>query len=295
MKRTATLLASLILLFTAHQARTQTWLGGKSFLPGFTGQPMRAVGLAGAVDAISMGTTGLYYNPAGMSMISQYAINAGYAFTGGAKAHTTRISIVDSKTNSMIAGGIGYSFTYCYGAPYQTKTHTFRGAVAGKFGNKRIQGAVGVIFDYRHQDFGPNPGADKGLTFVAGTQLTVSGVFHTAVVARNLRRLGKTTPRRLEIGTGATYKFVNVDTDIVFDFDSKSSVTTSFAFSSEFVTHGFAIRAGFNWDRVMDAKVIGAGFGYTSKWVGFDIGYNHNLSNLKHWFLGVDIAVYLHR
>ncbi len=295
MKKTATLLLTITLLLAAHQAWAQAWLGGKAFLPGLTGQPMRAVGLAGAVDAISMGTTGLYYNPAGMLMVSQYAINAGYAFAGGAKAHTMRLSIVDTKTNSMIAGGLGYSFTYCYGAPYQTRTHTFRGAVAGRFGNKRIRGAVGVIFDYRHQDFGPNPGADKGLTFVAGTQVTVSGVFHSAVVVRNLRRLGKTTPRRLEIGTGATYKFVNIDTDIIFDFDSKSSVTTSYAFSSEFLTHGFAIRLGFNWNRVMNAKIIGAGLGYISKWVGFDIGYNHNLSHRKYWFLGLDMAVYLHR
>lgn len=290
--------AFLLIIFTiflVNNARSQTILGGKAFLPGIEGQPMRAVGLAGAVDAISMGTTGLYYNPAGIQMISQYAINAGYAFSGGAKAHTMRVSLVDSKTNSMVAGGVGYSFTYCYDNPNQTMTHTFKGALAGKFGNKKYQGAVGIIFDYHHQNFGGNSGANSGLTFVAGTQLTISGIFHSAVVVRNIRRLGKNTPRRMEIGTGVTYKFVNIDTDIIFDFDSKPSTTTSFAFSSEFVTHGFAIRAGFNMDRVMGAKMIGAGLGYASKWVGFDVGYNHDLSHRSNWFVGLDIAVYLHR
>ena len=297
------------MFFITGSASAQAILGGKRYMPGITGQPMRAVGLAGAVDAISMGTTGLYYNPAGILMSSQYAINAGYAFSGGAKAHTARVSVVDSKTNPMIAGGIGYSLTYCYENPNQTITHSFKGAIAGKFGNKKYQGSVGIIFDYQHQNFGPYSnmtgkdkqtgkeylGADNGLTFTAGAQMTISGVFHSAVVVRNLRKLGKSTPRRMEIGTGVTYKFVNIDTDIIFDFDSKSSTTTSFAFSSEFVTHGFSIRTGFNMDRVIGAKMIGAGLGYASKWVGFDVGYNHDLSNLKHWFIGLDIAVYLHK
>lgn len=285
----------VFMIFLATNAWSQVMLGGKRYMPGITGQPMRAVGLAGAVDAISMGTTGLYYNPAGMLMNSQYAINAGYAFSGGANAHTARFSIVDSKTNPMIAGGVGYSFTYCYGHPYQTQTHTFKGAIAGKFGNKKYQGSVGIIFDYQNQNFGPNTGANTGLTFTVGTEMTVSGVFHTAVVVRNLRRLGESTPRRVEIGTGVTYKFVNIDTDIIFDVDSKSSTTTSFAFSSEFITNGFSIRAGFNLDRVIGSKMIGAGLGYAGKWVGFDVGYNHDLSDTKHWFIGLDIAVYMHK
>ena len=284
-----------ILLFAVIPltVQAQIILGNQAVMPGEFGQDMRATGMAGAVDAISAGTTGIYYNPAGITLIDRYTLSGGYGFTGQANAHTARVSICDSQTNPYIAGGIGYAYTQGTASSYYGKIHSLNGAIAGIFGNNNIRGSIGFTFNYLNMTLDNNK-KSSGLTFTTGLQLTINRIFHSAVVVRNLHPINKNyTPRRLEIGSGASYKFVNVDFDLIFDFDSQKSTTTNFALGAEFLISMFSIRTGFNYNRVTGHKIIAAGLGFTSKWVGFDIGYQHNLTNTKMWFLGLDLEVYL--
>src|SRR5579872_6026413 len=72
---------------------------------------VRALGAGEAMRAIATGAEGPLLNPAGMSLIKQYVIEAQYGFTVEPLQHAVNVSVVDSVT-SRVAAGLFYSFIY---------------------------------------------------------------------------------------------------------------------------------------------------------------------------------------
>ncbi|MDP6945454.1 MAG: hypothetical protein QF464_15000, partial [Myxococcota bacterium] len=101
------------------------------------GAPASALGSADAVRATSTGTAGLYFNPAGMGLLNQYSVEAGYTYSGNLDAHAFGASAVDAKTNQALAMGVGYTFLVGEENGHGRDGHQVRGGLASgwDFGN----------------------------------------------------------------------------------------------------------------------------------------------------------------
>src|SRR5262249_18310800 len=80
--------------------------GAQADLPG-----VRALGMGEAMRATATGAEGPLLNPAGMSLVRQYVIEAMYGFRVETLGHQVHLSVVDSIT-ARVAAGLYYSFIY---------------------------------------------------------------------------------------------------------------------------------------------------------------------------------------
>lgn len=279
-KSTVFILASLAFFCGFAEARTP-------------GASSRALGMGDAVRALGLGTAGLYFNPACMSQMLQYAVDSGYGYQGLDRIHNFHVSISDSKTNPYVAGGVGYT----YGQSQQTgfKSHDVRVGLSTAFGDENLRAGVGAGYRYlRASD--RNTFASTGALDV-GAFLSYQGVLHIGVAGQNLiSRSAKYAPKLFGFGFAITVKGVGIASDVVLDFDSRKSVTASPGFGFEYVVLGaVAVRAGFGWDRsqVPDKKRVTGGLGYISQYVGVDVGYAHDVRNKSDWIVESSIRIFL--
>lgn len=259
------------------------------------GAPARALGLGDGVQAIGLGTAGLYFNPAGMSQIQQYAIDAGYGFDGTRGVHDAHVSVVDSQTNPDFAGGVGYTYFRSDRAAGPFQGHDVRGALSAKFGSDLVTFAFGAGFRYLKVS-GDLPADDVSApTLDLGVLLGIQGRFWIGVAGQNLISFDSGhAPRVLGAGVGLTLSPVNVGASALIDFESLGHTVVSPGGGVEVVVaNAVAIRAGFNWDRALDQKRATGGLGYISQYVGVDVGYGHDVTNRDNWMIQSSIRVFL--
>lgn len=279
------------------------------------GAPARALGMSDAVRTLGFGTSGLYFNPAAMSQGMQYAIDAGYGYRNWASRHNFHVSLVDSKTNPHVAGGVAYSYSRGTRDGTLTQTHDIRSGVSSSFRSKSVFFAYGGGFRYMKISAKNSKNTrlnyDKWApTLDVGVLLGVNDLFYIGVAGMNLIKMPvsktlRTTekgvpyaPRSVGVGVGIVYSILHFGVDVDIDLQSKDKATVSPMFGLELtLAQAIAVRAGFAWDRVgtivRDQKRISAGLGYVSKWVGVDVGYAHDVTRAENWVIESSIRVFL--
>ncbi|NOZ01653.1 MAG: hypothetical protein GXP54_07160 [Deltaproteobacteria bacterium] len=294
------------------------------------GASARALGMGDAVTALGLGTAGLYFNPACMSQIRQYSIDAGYGYQSPSAAHNLHISFVDSQTNPEFAMGAGYTLTKSRrkinGVHEGFTVHDVRAAVSGSFGTEGFQFSIGGTFRYLNisGDELTSPysesiraGRDPATltpgemaqmnarkadprsmsTFDVGILMNISDLVYIGAVGQNLVTWSRHwAPRRLGVGLGFVYKMLDIGASVDVNFDSRESVKASPSFGIEYVAGGaVAIRAGFDWDRVSYPQQyrVSGGLGYISQYVGIDVGYAHDVAHKENWLIEASIRAFL--
>ena len=259
------------------------------------GASARALGIGDAVRAIGLGTAGLYFNPACMSQVRQYAIDTGYGYQGEEGVHNYHASVVDSQTNPEVAAGFGYTYSQSNRTGVQRKGHDIRVALSGGFGDEALRFAVGAGFRYLRVS-GQKAPVTMG-SFDVGALLSVQGLFHVGVSGQNLvTRSTVHAPRLLGVGAAVSVSALQVSADVTVDFDSRPTTQASPAFGVEYVALGaVAIRAGFAWDRTAfpDQKRVTGGLGYVSQYVGVEVGYAHDVVHKENWLIESAVRVFL--
>ncbi len=274
--------AALVVFPAALPART----------PGAT---PRALGMGDAVRAVGLGTSGLYFNPACLSQIRQYAIDTGYGYQGDGKVHDFHVSVADSQTNPEVAAGFGYTYSQSNLTPTRFKGHDLRAAVSTAFGDEALRFGFGAGFRYLKVTGQKDPVTMA--SFDVGAVLSVQGLFHVGVSGQNLvTRSAVHAPKTLGVGAALTVSDLTVAGEATLDFDSRDSTKASPGFGVEYVALGsLAIRAGFYWDRVTvpDQKRVSGGLGYVSQYVGVDVGYAHDVQRAGNWMIESSVRVFL--
>lgn len=270
MRRSALLLAALVLLVSRPGAAQQL------------GSTTRKVALSGANHAFSNGTSALHANPAGMSLVYQYMVEANYQYWQGPNDHQTTITLVDSATNQAFA--LGGAYTYHHGLFSSTNGEPTRVHAVQVGGSTGFQaGGLGVYLggEYKYLDAASESVSDA--TF--GGILTIAQMVNVGVVGHNVfsPHVGL-NPRALTTGLSVGQESFLVGFDATFDFDTRpDGLAMIYAVGAEYFVAGAAgVRAGYKFDRAAgDRHSLSAGFGYIYKVFGVEIGFEQNPGDTK--------------
>ncbi len=264
MRRFRVAVAALALLITGAAAAQE--------LTGTT----RQLALSGATHAFSNGTAAVYSNPAGMSLVYQYMVEANYQYWRGPDDHQTTVSLIDSATNHSFA--LGGAYTYHHGLLGSANGR------AGALHNGQVglstgfqTGAMGVYLGGEYKYVGTSAASISDATF--GAILTISQMVNVGVVGHNLFDPHKgLTPRALTTGVSVGQDTFIVGFDTTFDFDTRDQMSMVYAVGAEYFIAGAAsLRAGYRFDGPAgDRHSISGGVGYIYKVFGVEVAFEQN-------------------
>jgi len=240
------------------------------------GAPASALGTADAVRATSVGTAGLYFNPAGMGLVSQYAIEAGYTYSGNLDAHAVGAAAVDSKTNQMIAMGVGYAFLLGEEDGHSRDGHQIRGGFASGWESEDFGfhlGAVGRYFTLNRQGLSDS----EFFTLDVGVILEIMQMFRIGVVGTSLiDTKTEEAPRQVGVGGAFTYGAFQASFDVNMDIqtDPESLFPEYGAGAQYLIENIFVVRAGFSMGGIEEHKTLALGAGYVSTALAADVSFS---------------------
>jgi hypothetical protein len=184
----------------------------------------RAVGMGEAVRATATGADAPLTNPAGMSLVKQYVIEAFYGFSVEDLGHRVHVSVVDSIT-ARVAASLFYSFIYTNpkvgfnwaGGTVNSDQLTRTGHAAGLSLSMRLGDyfMLGFTTKYLHLDTtAPLPAGTQpsqltfdsvnGVTWDVGLIVRAGEKFNIALIGYNLWDHGsRESP--LSLGIGLAY------------------------------------------------------------------------------------------
>lgn len=294
--------ALCLLIASAAQAREE-------------GAPATALGMSDAVRAAAVGTTGLFFNPAGIGLVSQYAVEAGYSFAPDLAGHAVGAYAVDSRTNQALAMGTGYTFIFSEvpGLNSEGKTimrdrtgHQVRAGLASGWDWDNFGFRVGVGVRYQTLTVGSSDNYANGqhddvefFTMDAGLVLDIYQMFRVAVVGHNLIDTGpnarSTSPRSIGLGAAGMFDAFQVTFDADLDVMTDSSgVLASYGVGAQYLIAGIiVVRAGFGY-RGLDAdKSLSAGVGYMSSSLAADVSFSKSIDDADAAVLSLSIRYFL--
>jgi len=240
------------------------------------GAPAAALGTADAVRATAVGASGLYFNPAGMGIASQYAIEAGYSYSDAMQSHAVGAAAVDSKTNQAFAMGVGYTFLLGQGEGYERDGHQIRGGLAGGWDFGEVEFRVGVGGRYLTLD--RLAGSDPNFfTLDAGIIVEIMQMFRVGLVGQNLIDT-KTdyAPRQLGAGAAATFEAFQASFDVNLDLQTDpENLFPHYSAGLQYLFGGIVVaRAGVSFGGIEDHTSVAFGVGYVSTTLAVDAGFS---------------------
>jgi hypothetical protein len=320
MRSFISLLALVSVVAIASTARAQSDFVG-----------VRPMGMGEAQRATATGASGPLMNPAGMSLVRQYVIEAMYGIKVESVGHHANVSIVDSIT-ARVAAGLFYSFIYetpklgfnWAGGTIGSEQITRTGHAAGlslslPLGDHFILGAtakylhidttaplpMGTVPDHLTLD------SVNGVTFDIGMIVRLGDKFNIGLVGYNLWDHGsRESP--LSLGIGLAYVplpslSINFDTVVNFSgyqnyhvdmvtgkisLDQKT--TARLGPGIEWVAgNKVPIRAGVIYDSGLPATYLTVGLGYLSTAFGVDLSYRAKVQGGIENFLMLGLRIFI--
>lgn len=293
-------LAALLLSIAATSASAQEDFVG-----------VRAMGMGEAQRATATGAEAIMLNPAGMSLVKQYVIEAMYGIKIEDIGNNVHVSIADS-VSSKVAAGLFYDyinespkigFNWAGGtipsAKISRSGHAAGLSLSIPLGDYFILGATAK---YLHMStIAPLPkgtvpasltlDAVNGVTFDVGMMLRLGTKFNIGLIGYNLWDHGsRESP--LSLGGGLAYipiPNLSINFDAVINFTGYQSYkydSTTGKVSLDQKTTGrlgpglewaiaskVPVRIGLVWDSGLPATYLTAGLGYMGQTFGIDLGY----------------------
>ena len=265
------------------------------------GAPASALGIADAVRASATGATGLYFNPAGIGLMRQYALEAGYTYLNDLESHALVASAVDSATNEFLGMGTSYTFIISSGKE-KREGHQVRGGLSSGYRMEGFAIHFGVGVNYLSLDGSLNLGdidaqsASKleYVTLDAGMLLEIADVFRIGVSAQNLLDTTQGdsgfVPAPREIGVGAALSIENFQISFDAELDIQTvwhKLPASYRVGAQYLFAGMIVaRLGFVADMGLSSLtrnqnfedyVIAGGLGYVSREFGVDVGFQKSV------------------
>jgi len=267
------------------------------------GAPASALGTGDAVTGNATGTSALYFNPAGMSRLQQYAIESGYNFVGSMEGHTFTATAVDSKTNGNIAMGLGYAYVSSILSGADRDGNVIRGGLSTGYRTKEFSIFAGVGGKYSalvrgEEDTEDNLGTDdiEYFTLDAGLMAEFAGVFSIGLVGRNLIDSKSLTeaPRSIGVGAGGQFKEFSISADLNVDIQSEEEAVLAYAVGAQLlVQNAVVVRMGYNGGGLAKTNYISGGLSYVSKEMGADLGFRQSIDGDSETSFSLGVKVFL--
>jgi hypothetical protein len=292
---------------------------------------VRAMSMGEAQRANATGASAVLMNPAGMSLVKQYVIEAMYGIKIEDIGHNVNVSVVDSVT-ARVAAGLFYNFIYetpkigfqWAGGQINSEKITRTGHAAGlalsiPLGDRFI---IGATAKYLHIDTtAPLPMGTvpdhltldtvNGITFDIGMILRIGQSFNIGLIGYNLWDHGsRESP--LSLGIGLSYvpiPALSINFDTVVNFTGFQTyrvdpmtgtvsldqrTTARLGPGVEWLAgNKVPIRAGVVYDSGLPATYLTCGLGYLSSSFGIDLGYRGKVQGGKENFLMLGIRIFI--
>jgi hypothetical protein len=287
-------------LVTAAAALTLGVPAGARALPDDPGTRALAMGGAGRGDA--RGEQGPRLNPAGMSLSRIYTLEGAYEFITHDGGHLAHVAIVDSTSESNLAGALTYS--------YRTATPAGFSRLSGHEAGVSLSYPVfdrlllGVTAKYFHVAGGlPEPGganAHSGFTADVGVVLRAASIATLGVVGYNLRDLS-TIQAPVVLGAGAALNpapDLTLAIDLLHDFTTsdptRGSRTTVGGGAEYMFQRKLVLRAGGGRDGGSAHGFVSAGLAAVSELGAIDFGLRQDIDGAtKLTFLAVALRLFV--
>lgn len=274
---------ALFLLGTASTVSAQTEMTG-----------VRAMGMGDAFTAQPTGAGALFHNPAGISALMMYSVEASYVHDQVDGLNIIHASIVDGKSNPNLGGGIGYTFSVSSSNANRPsfEGHDFYGAMAMPVvPGWVIAGAEVHYLDYTQSD---RDLAD-GVTFDGGVLVSLGDFFSFGTAVRNINEQ-ENSGRPLEASFGLAFRMVSLalGVDTILSFADAEGPYTSYAAGLEYLVGGIVpVRVGYQRDGQTDHNIISGGAGYRSELFGLDAVFRQDLDQTDARLMGLALNLYL--
>jgi hypothetical protein len=270
----------------------------------------RALAMGGATRAWALGDSALLLNPSGMSLAKIYNVEGSYAYGRRLSEQFLHASVVDSTSESTIAGGLYYTYRFDERGGVSGHSHEVGAALSLPFGDRFAIGSTLKWFRFQGADDNPSaaPGAaattSSGLTFDVGATLRATPDLSFAVVGVNLvdREHGQ-APRMVTYGAA----FVPVQ-DVVVAVDGVTTLTrddvtgargTGVRAGLEAVlAQRVALRAGGGTDPAAGVGYLAAGASIISEIGAVDVGargdlFPYRTGSERSFFLGASLRLFV--
>ena len=267
------------------------------------GAPAASLGVADAVTGNATGTSALYFNPAGMSRLQQYAIESGYNFAGAIEGHTFAASAVDSKTNGNLAMGLGYAYVSSILSGEDRDGSVIRGGLSTGYRTKEFSIFAGVGGKYSALTRGEEDTEDtvdmadvEYFTLDAGLMAEFAGVFTLGLVGRNLidSKNIQEAPRTIGVGIGGQFKEFSVSADLNADLQSEEETVLSYAVGAQILLqNAVVVRFGYNGGGLAKTNYISGGLSYVSKAMGADLAFRQSVDGASETSFSLGVKVFL--
>lgn len=260
------------------------------------GASASALGVADAVRSTAVGASALFFNPAAMHQMLQYAIESGYQYHSPTAGHIFNASIVDSATNQMLAMGLAYS--YVTGEEQSTSLtrtgHMLRVGLATGYRTREFSIHAGVGVRYLSLTIDDDASAE-GFTLDTGILFTLNNMFRLAVVGHNLIETELSeTPRRLGVGGSVLWRRFLVSFDSVLDFETLEDTEAQYNVGMEYSIGGrVPLRVGYQNDKIRGTQAITGGIGYVSRVVAMDFGFKQNLDDKRDNIFSLNVRAFI--
>lgn len=248
-------------------------------------QHPRSVAMGGAQQAWGGSTNAIFANPANLSALRVYHLEALATFGPEARRQSYGGAIADSST-SRLSGGFGGTWSQLDPDGIKRRWTDLRLALAYPFGDRLSIGitgrylrlgqgvAGGPLGSSLVSDGTPEEPIFNGFTFDAGAGLQLTEHLRIGVSGRNLTAPGTAlAPVVLAGGIGWSNRVLTVEADGHVDFTSRDEPRARAMLGGELlVADHFPIRAGYRYDDVMKTHAVSAGTGYVDRRFSIDVG-----------------------
>lgn len=271
-------------------------------------QGVRSAGMGEAFTSVATGTSAIFHNPAGAARVPMYSLDAGYEYTP--EGNVLSASVLDSKTNSSIAAGIGYGHYFGRG-DNDIRGHDFRLALALPVVPDKISvGLGGRWLLIKDTETLPNAEGDpvptdvqlmNGPTIDAGIMFRVSKAVHFGVAAQNLIDQCKKAacrtlaPTLISGGGSLALEFgLLMSADAGVDLTTADKPAPDLGVGAEYVIAKMVpVRAGYQYRGGLEQHLLTLGLGWTSTSAGVDFGYQLDLEDTSKMFFMGSFSIYL--
>jgi hypothetical protein len=239
----------------------------------------RASAMGGATRAYAVGDSGPLLNPSGMALTKSYNVEASYAYGSRLTEQFLHASIVDSTSQSTVAGGLYYTYRLDNPpGPATGRGHEVGGSLAVPLGSYLSVGATLKWFRLEGVDQGPNL-SSGGTTFDVGLTVRPTANLSLAVVGANLRdRHAGQVPQTLSYGLA-----YSPSTAFIVALDGLTSYTRDDVLGAR----GTGVKAGIEWALAQRVAVRAGGGTDPMLGVGYVAGGVSALSEVGAVDLGV--------
>ena len=263
---------------------------------------LRAAGMGDNVVGAAPTNAAIFHNPAGLTLLPLYSLEAGYGIGLDDRISRLRINVADGRTNPRLAGGFSYTFSLGNGDEPgdqdNLRDHDIRVAAALPIVPEVLAiGATLRYMNYRRGRVDQDPDGDvvryHGFTLDLGMMAKLGQRFFVGIAARDLINIdGASEDRGVAAGVGAVFGMLRLNGDWGVAID-RGELEHYAGLGVEYMIQRLGVRMGYRHLFAEADNALSIGVGYRSQTAGFDFAYRQYFNVRTQRELGLSLILHL--